>query len=99
WGHRITEVNVAEKKVTGEILLGTNALFVVSAKPATNTEDEASITKRAEVMLDKTESADPFPYGCVLDAKRDRLYVSLWAQEAVAVIDTKTRQVVERWKT
>ena len=38
-----------------------------------------------------------FPTPCVLDEKRERLYVSLWAQAAVAVIDTATFKVVARW--
>ena len=38
-----------------------------------------------------------FPYACRLDEKRQRLYVSLWAQAAVAVIDLKVGQVIARW--
>ncbi len=38
-----------------------------------------------------------FPYACRLDEKRQRLYVSLWAQAAVAVIDLKSGQVIARW--
>ena len=59
--------------------------------------DTAAITKRAEALLDPTQAEDAFPYACVLDEKRDRLYVSLWAQAAVAVIDLKSKRVVARW--
>src|SRR2546422_5947630 len=36
-------------------------------------------------------------YACRLDEKRQRLYVSLWAQAAVAVVDLKATQVIARW--
>ncbi len=99
WGHRVTQVDVAAQSVTREIALGTNAPAVgTTAKPAAS-EDEAAITKRAEALLDSTQSADPFPYACVLDEKRGRLYVSLWAQAAVAVVDTATHTVIARWNT
>ncbi|MFQ5740938.1 MAG: bifunctional YncE family protein/alkaline phosphatase family protein [Acidobacteriota bacterium] len=42
---------------------------------------------------------DPHPYDCALDWKRQRLYVSLWARSAVAVIDLKTRRIIARWPT
>jgi DNA-binding beta-propeller fold protein YncE len=40
-----------------------------------------------------------FPYACRLDARRQRLYVSLWGEAAVAVIDLKTQTVMARWPT
>ena len=83
WGHRITKVDLDTQEVAGEILIGTNALVTIDPKKEA-TEDEAALTKRAEAVLDKTESADPFPYACTLDEKRKRLYVTLWAQAAVA---------------
>jgi DNA-binding beta-propeller fold protein YncE len=85
-----------------ETLFSTNALLMY----ATNTtniarvsEDEAAITKRAEAALEDARSDLPYPYACVADDKRDRVYVSLWAQACVAVIDSKTREIVTRWAT
>jgi DNA-binding beta-propeller fold protein YncE len=40
-----------------------------------------------------------YPYACRLDEQRDRLYVSLWAQSAVAVIDLRSNTVSARWPT
>jgi YVTN family beta-propeller protein len=57
----------------------------------------AAVTKRAEAVLDPTKPDAPFPYDCVLDEKHHRLYVSLWAQSCVAVVDLKSHRVVERW--
>ncbi|HTD85513.1 MAG TPA: beta-propeller fold lactonase family protein, partial [Candidatus Binatia bacterium] len=98
WGHRVTEVNLTSQSVGNEILLGTNKLVAFEAQKA-STEDEDAIKKRAEAALDTTTSADPFPYTCLIDEKRERLYVSLWAQAAVAVINLKDNEIVARWKT
>jgi hypothetical protein len=59
--------------------------------------DAAAILKRAEAAQDATQSADPFPYACVLDEKLSRLYVSLWAQSTVAVINLQTKKITARW--
>lgn len=60
--------------------------------------DDPSITKRAEQILDTTSKDAPFPYTCVLDEARNRLYVSLWAQKHVAVLDLATWAEVARWQ-
>ena len=39
----------------------------------------------------------PFPYTCLPDAKRRRVYVSLWGAAAVLVLDAKTGAEVGRW--
>jgi YVTN family beta-propeller protein len=90
-------VDLSEKTVA-ELPLGTNAPVTVPQElPPATSDDEAAITKRAEALLDQTKPEDPFPYGCVLDEKRSRLYVSLWAQASVAVVDTAARKVLARW--
>src|SRR5262245_27090438 len=97
WGHSISFVDVKTKTVS-TLLLGTNAPASAPKElPPATEEDEAAITKRAEALLDQTRPEDPFPYGLVLDEKRGRLYVSLWAQSAVAVVDIASRKVVGRW--
>ena len=97
WSHTISIVDLTAKTVA-ELPLGTNATATAPRElPPATSEDEAAITKRAEAVLDQTKPEDPFPYACVLDAKRARLYVSLWAQSAVAVIDTANRKLIGRW--
>jgi DNA-binding beta-propeller fold protein YncE len=98
WAHGVDEVDVAAGKVVATIALGSGAAAPPSAKDTDN-EDVAAITKRADAILDPTRSEDPFPYACVLDERRGRLYVSLWAQAAVAVVDVKRREVIARWAT
>ncbi|MFA6047121.1 MAG: SMP-30/gluconolactonase/LRE family protein, partial [Phycisphaerales bacterium] len=48
------------------------------------------------VGADSSASA-PFPFACVADEERGRLYVSLWAQAAVLVLDAQTGADVARW--
>ena len=99
WGHSISRVIVADDGTsTVADLLLTDRETPEPAKPAPTTDDP-SITKRANQLLDTTDPTAPFPYACLLDEKRDRLYVSLWAQSAVAVIDTKAFKVLGRWTT
>ena len=94
WGQSVTRTALGGE--TQELLLVDAPVPPVPA-PAPTTDDP-SITKRALQLLDVSDPAAPFPYACVLDEKRGRLYVSLWAQAAVAVIDTQAFKVVARWK-
>jgi DNA-binding beta-propeller fold protein YncE len=102
WCHSISRVHFAEDGTaqTDELPLFDKTAISqeVAPAPATDTDDP-SITKRALQLLDTTDPSAPFPYACVLDEKRSRLYVSLWAQASVAVIDTKSFAVIGRWKT
>ncbi len=109
-GHRVSYVDLNDAASTTltsnyfpETLFSTNALIAFTTN-ATNgatsaSEDEVAIMKRAEAALEDARSDLPYPYGCVMDEKRNRLYVSFWAQACVAVIDLTTRQVVTRWAT
>lgn len=100
WGHRVSVIDLTTRRLTREISLSTNA---PPPAPALGTDDpnfnfdEAAVSKRAAAFLDRTTDADPFPYACVLDEKRGRLYVSLWAQASVAVINLKTLEPIARW--
>jgi YVTN family beta-propeller protein len=61
--------------------------------------DLQAITKRSEALLDPQTPDAPFPYACRLDDKRQRLYVSLWAQSCVAVIDLRNNGIIGFWPT
>ncbi|MCX6903998.1 MAG: beta-propeller fold lactonase family protein [Verrucomicrobia bacterium] len=100
FSHSITECDLVTSTVAREIRLGTNDTTspAPSLAPAGD-EDEAAITKRAEAILESAQATDPFPYACVLDEKRGRLYVSLWAQAQVAALDVKSGAILARWAT
>ena len=100
WGDRITRVDLSPQPKVADILLRTSAasLAVAPATASADFDTEAA-TKREEASLYQAGTGDSFPYACRLDERRQRLYVSLWAQAAVAVIDLKAGQVVARWPT
>ena len=100
WGHRISQLDLPTEKNVEEISLGATNVVVTSnlARPPSDPE-LAAATKRAEANLDPTQVTDPFPYACRLDEKKQRLYVSLWAQAVVAVIDLKSSRIIARWPT
>ena len=101
WGQTVSRVRLAADgaaEVTDLPLAAPDAIGKVAPRVGAPTDDP-SITKRAEAILDTTGSDAPFPYACVLDEKRERLYVSLWAQAQVAVIDLKSWKEIARWKT
>ena len=97
WGHSVSRVRLAVADgvpIIDELLLGADA---PAPAPATApTTDDPSITKRADVLLERVVADAPHPWTCLLDEPRQRLYVSLWAQAAVAVIDTQAWRVVDR---
>ena len=98
WGHSVSRIVTGNdgRREISELLLDLHAPAEVTPRPPTT--DDPSITKRAEALLDTTDSRDPFPYGLALDEKRGALYVSLWAQAEVAVIDTASFKVTARWR-
>jgi len=98
-GHRLSHVDLSgdDTNVT-ETLFSTNALLSYATN-STASEDEAAIARRAEAALEDARSDLPYPYACVVDEKRGRLYVSFWAQACVAVIDLKTQKLITRWAT
>ncbi|HWI58403.1 MAG TPA: beta-propeller fold lactonase family protein, partial [Bacillota bacterium] len=100
WGHRLSRVELGREPQVTDIPLGTNvaALGVAPVTPSTDFETAAA-EKRAEAALYASKPGDTFPYACRLDERRQRLYVTLWAQAEVAVLDLKTAQVVDRWPT
>jgi len=100
WGQRISQLDLSDAARVTEITLGASN---PPSKPVTPTnptdEDTAAAIKRAQAALETISDESPFPFACRLDEKRQRLYASLWAQSAVAVIDLKANQAIARWPT
>ena len=96
WGHSISRVRLdpaGGEPSIDELLLTAAA---PAAGPAIPASADPSITKRAEALLERAVTDAPYPWTCVVDDRRHRLYVSLWGQAAVAVIDTAEWNVVAR---
>ncbi len=99
WGQTVSRVRLA-----GAALADVTDLSLASgggaAKPVPEVgekTDDPSITKRAATLLDTTGADAAFPYTCVLDEGRNRLYVSLWGRKQVAVIDVQEWKEIARW--
>jgi len=99
WNSRVSRVALGSNAVH-DIVLSSNAATVISrSEKAEQDFDTAAASKRAEAALFARDADGVFPYGCVLDARRDRLYVSLWGAGAVAVVDLKIGKPIMRWAT
>jgi YVTN family beta-propeller protein len=98
WGHCISTVRMLPQPEVLDLRLGANVPgpWAAPAAPAPDF-DTAAAAKRAAAALLKADPKDSFPYACRLDEKRGRLYVSLWAQASVAVIDVESQRVLARW--
>jgi DNA-binding beta-propeller fold protein YncE len=100
WGDRVSRVDLAhESEVTDFLLAETNTAIAEAPSAPSIDPDTAAAEKRAEAALQETNKGGAFPYACKLDEKRRRLYVSLWAQAAVDVLDLDSGRIVARWKT
>jgi DNA-binding beta-propeller fold protein YncE len=100
WGDRVTRIDLLPQPKILDIPLRTNINPLLNTDGTrTSDADTEAAAKRAEVYLLQASPDDTFPYACRLDEKRQRLYVSLWAQATVAVIDLKSNQVIDRWPT
>ena len=101
WGHAVSRVEpTSEPPRVTEIALGTNTISRAPAPVTPSPDfDTAAAEKRAEALLYASSPEEPFPYACRVDEQKQRLYVSLWAQAAVAVLDTRTGELLARWDT
>jgi DNA-binding beta-propeller fold protein YncE len=88
WGNCVSEVDLANGNQVNDISLGDKPAHLSMAPVVPPSDFETfSAEKRAEVGLYSSDPSDTFPYACCLDEKRQRLYVSLWAQSAVKVVN------------
>ncbi len=100
WGSSVTKMDLTTKIAEWNIPVSTGPV-ASNGKPVIPPTDAdlAAATKRTEAVLDPADPNAPFPYACLLDEKRQRLYVSLWAKAAIAVVDLKTRTLIALWAT
>jgi DNA-binding beta-propeller fold protein YncE len=100
WGDRVTRVMLPAPGGVQDLPIGTNMLTTFGVPfEAPRDFETAAATKRVETSLYNVKPEDTFPYACRLDEKRQRLYVSLWAQASVAVIDLTSDKTLSLWPT
>jgi len=98
WGQSVSRIDLGRAAAADAVAdLPLAVTRPTAPPPAPATTDDPSITKRSEQALEPADASRPFPYACVLDEPRGRLYVSLWALAAVAVIDLREWREVARW--
>lgn len=84
WGQRVEKISTSDGAVAW-----VRAFAAPQGAREMLPEDNREVTDSSE--------AAPFPYACVSDEKRGRLYVSLWAQSMVLVLDARTGDDLARW--
>ena len=96
WGHSVSRVRFppAGDPVVDELRLTADGPAPPPRLPPGG--DDPAVRKRADALLERVASDAPHPWTCVVDEPRGRLYVSLWAQAAVAIVDTRGWRVVGR---
>ncbi len=98
WGDSASEVEIGPPSKTTDFSLGQKPAHLAMAPLVPPSDfDTTAADKRAEVGFYGNDADHTFPYACCLDEKRQRLYVSLWAQAAVKTIDLKTGQALANW--
>jgi DNA-binding beta-propeller fold protein YncE len=98
WGRSVTEIDLDARARVLDILLATHppASAPLPARASADA-DVSPANQRAIGAEVQTKPDGPFPYACALDEQRDRLYVSLWARAAVAVVDSKSNRLSAVW--
>jgi len=96
WGDTVSRVKLSDKSVSDiDLVVGKKEIQPEAA--VAEDEDTSAATKRAKAAKLADNPDGVFPYACVVDPKRDRLYVSEWAKANIAVVDLKTEKVIEHW--
>src|SRR5882724_7627986 len=86
YGQCVSEVDLRKGKVIDVPLTPAGSGFETVTRPGKTVESELN-------------HAGVFPYACCLDSRRQRLYVSLWGNAEVAVVDLQSHKVIARWPT
>jgi DNA-binding beta-propeller fold protein YncE len=79
--------------------LHTDVVIDIPLTPNSLTNSFETVTRRHRSTEEELNHAGVFPYACRVDNRRQRLYVSLWGNAEIAVIDLKSQEVIDRWPT
>lgn len=84
WGQRVDKLEAGSGKPVWSITLAT-------------TPRDSGTDPEGERRQPADAPDAPFPYACLPDPARGRLYVSLWGRAAVLVLDEKSGAELARW--
>ncbi|MSU33684.1 MAG: YncE family protein [Pedosphaera sp.] len=77
----------------------TSASIASTPQPLSANPELAAVEKRQAALQDAIAADSAFPYFCLPDPIRSRVYVSLWGKSQVAVVDVASSRVAARWTT
>jgi DNA-binding beta-propeller fold protein YncE len=97
-GNEVSIVDLTGKMAPRDIVLGEEVPDLPIIDPSGDV-DTVAADKRAQAQLLRPGMKVGFPYGCRIDPIRKRLFVSLWAQSEIAVIDLGSLKIVSHWRT
>ncbi|HXI85622.1 MAG TPA: beta-propeller fold lactonase family protein [Verrucomicrobiae bacterium] len=86
YGQSVSEVDLQKGKVID-----------IPLTPAGSDLETVTTTQRSTER--ELNHSGVFPYACCLDNSRKKLYVSLWGNAEVVVVDLKSQRVAARWAT
>jgi DNA-binding beta-propeller fold protein YncE len=99
WNDTVSRVNLADDSVRAIQLTTNESAPVFETEKPEQDFDTAAATKRAKAAKLASNPNAVYPYTCLVDSRRNRLYVSLWGAAEVAVVDLKTEKVIDHWPT
>ncbi len=99
YGGRVLALDPADGRILWTTAVGTLGTANLAQTQVSADFDIAAAEKRAVAQNDPQSPDAPFPYACTLDARRNRLYVSLWARAQVVALDAVTGAEAARWDT
>jgi YVTN family beta-propeller protein len=79
--------------------LGTNTVVDVPLTPDSLANSYETVSVPASSVDAEVNHYGVFPYTCLMNEKQHQLYVSLWGNAEVAVVDLDSRKVVDYWPT
>jgi YVTN family beta-propeller protein len=79
--------------------LGTNKVVDIPLTPDSLTNSFETVIRRGASIEAELNHDGVFPYACRVDSKQHRLYVSLWGNAEVSVIDLDSGKVIAYWPT
>src|SRR5579862_540010 len=97
-GQSLYAANVFGQSVS-VVGLRTNSVIDIALTPDSLTNSFETVTKPAHSVDVELNHEGVFPYACRIDATQRRLYVSLWGNAEVAVVDLDSRKVIGYWST
>jgi len=76
-----------------------NRVIDIPLTPDSLTNSYETVTTRGSSVESEVNHYGVFPYACLINEKQRQMYVSLWGNAEIAVIDLDSQQVVARWPT